>query len=145
MRAARYAQRVNAPTQMPDLLGLSDSEFAEPTETRIQKSLSNPGSPGSLQLGAINKITQARIRWAIAELTALQLEKVDKLFDQLAADSPKAAADFLLELLKFSTPQQKSMTVETAPNGGDNLPQMSLAQLQGLVFRSASDGVVSEQ
>lgn len=131
-------------THSSDILGLSATEFAVPTEERIQRGLQSPGSPGSLQLGAINKITQARLRWAIAELTALNLEKVSKWLDEAAKDSPTAAIDRLIELMKFTTAQQKSMTVEAPAAGGDNLPQMTLAQLQGLVFQRASE-VVSEQ
>lgn len=130
-------------TQMSDLLG---AEFMQPTEARLKKGLTSPGSPGSLQLGAINKITQARMRWALAELTALNLEKVSSWLDDLAKDSPKAAMDALLELIKFTTPQQKSMTVESQPANDGNLPQMSLSQLQGLIFRNATeDAPVSEQ
>jgi len=133
----------------PDLLGLQSAEFEAPTEERIRRGLMNPqakASPGAMQLGAINKITQTRIRWAMAELTALNLEKVSKWLDDLAADSPKAALEIMLELVKFSTPQQKSMTVEGAPAEG-NMQQLTLAQLQGLVFRQVAeeDGVVSTQ
>lgn len=99
-----------------------------------------------MQLGAINKITQARIRWAVAELTALNLEKVSRLVDELGKDSPKAALDFLLELLKFTTPQQKSMTVESTPADSTNYGNLTVKQLQGLVFSQVPDsGVVSEQ
>jgi hypothetical protein len=131
-------------TQLTDLLG---AEFLEPTEVRVQKGLTSPGSPGGMQLGAINKITQARIRWALAELTGLQLDKVSGWFDQLAEQSPKAAIELLVELLKFTTPQQKQMTVESATPQGENMGALSLSQLQGLVFRSAADdaAVVSKQ
>lgn len=112
----------------------------------MKKALANPGTPTSMTLGVINKVSQARIRYAVAELTAMNLEKVSALVDKLGEDSPKAALDFLLELLKFTTPQQKSMTVENLPADQTNYGNLTLKQLQGLVFQQAGDGgVVSEQ
>ena len=129
------------PTKL-DFLTLTQGEFDAPTSERVQRGLATPAdkpSPGTMQLGAINKISQARIRWALAELTGLQLEKVSAWFDSLAAESPKAALETLIELLKFTTPQQKSVTVESAQTGGENFGAMSLRQLQGYVMNGASD------
>lgn len=131
-----------------DLSFLQDSEFAEPTETRARKTLESVagGQPASMTLGAVNKISQARIRYALAELTGMNLEKVSAWLDSLAKDSPKAAIDALIELLKFTTPQQKSVSVETLPTDTTNYGNLTLKQLQGLVFQQSNgDGVVSEQ
>lgn len=136
---------------------LTQAEFDVPTETRVQRTLAAPTpvadavatrnqGRGSMQLGAINKITEARIQWALAELTGMNLEKVSGWLDDLAKDSPAAALDRLIELLKFTTAQKKSMTVESAPaGGGANFGNLTLKQLQGLVFQTPADGVVSEQ
>lgn len=133
-------------TQMPDLLGLQNAEFEVPSEQKLQKSLANPHSPGSMQLGAIRQITQARIRWALAELVALNFEKVSAWLDEAAKDSPTAAIDRLIELTKFVTAQQKSMTVEAPPPGDVNYGQYSLAQLQQMVLNpTMGEGVVSNQ
>ncbi len=149
MRASGYAA---AMSQKPavDLMGLSAVEFAEPTEVRIQRGLDKPvaqSSPGSMQLGAINKITQTRLRWALSELTARNLEKVSAWLDELAKASPKAAIESLVEIMKFVTPQQKQMTVESSnPGAGErDMKTYTLAELQGLVLAPPEDRTVSEQ
>lgn len=127
---------------------LTQVEFAEPTETRVQRGLAKPSavsSPGSMSLGAINKVTQTRIRWAMAELTAMNLEKVSAWLDALASEHPRAALEIMLELVKFSTPQQKSMTVESTTGEGVNFGNLTMKQLQGMVFQTPNDDVVSEQ
>lgn len=140
---------------------LQQAEFDVPTETRVQRTLATPvatpvanavaarnNGGSSMQLGAINKITEARIQWALAELTGMNLEKVSGWLDDLAKDSPAAALDRLIELLKFSTAQKKSVTVESSggPTSGTNFGNLTLKQLQGLVFQQPNDaGVVSEQ
>lgn len=132
-----------------DLEFLQGAEFAQPTETRLRRGLENPvekANQNTMTLGAINKITKARLAWAVSELAAMNLEKASLWLDDLAKDSPAAALDRLIELLKFTTPQQKSMTVENAPSDGVNYGNLTLKQLQGLVFQQpAEDGVVSEQ
>jgi hypothetical protein len=137
------------PTAKLDFLSLTQEEFAQPTERRIQRGLEQPvdkSNAGSMQLGAINKISQARIRYAVAELTGMNLDKASAWLDALALDSPAKALELLLELLKFTTPQQKSMTVESTPTETTNFGNLTMKQLQGLVFQAANaDGVVSEQ
>lgn len=136
------------PTKL-DFLSLTQAEFAQPTESRLQRGLAAPverSSAGAMQLGAINKISQARIRYAVAELTGMNLEKASTWLDSLAADSPAKALEVLLELLKFTTPQQKSVTVEQGQSDGVNYGNLTLKQLQGLVFQSpGDDGTVAEQ
>lgn len=128
---------------------LTQTEFDQPTEDRIKRGLAKPvdqSSPGSMQLGAINKISQARIRYAVAELTGMNLDKASQWLDMLAAEHPRAALEMLIELLKFTTPQQKSMSVENVPTEQTNFGNLTLKQLQGLVFQApGADGVVSEQ
>lgn len=132
-----------------DFLTLTQGEFDQPTETRMKRGLENPvekATPGSMTLGAINKVTKARLAWAVAELTAMNLEKVSQWLDDAAKDSPVAAIDRLIELLKFTNPQQKSMTVENLPTDTTNYAGLTLKQLQGLVFQApGDDGVVAEQ
>ena len=134
---------------MKSLEFLTEAEFEQPTEARIKRGLESPvsqASPGAMTLGAINKVSQARIRHAVAELTGMNLEKASKWLDELAADSPAAALDRLIELLKFTTAQQKSVTVENTQSDGVNYGNLTLKQLQGLVFQPpGDDGVVAEQ
>lgn len=138
-----------APPAKLDFLTLTQGEFDQPTETRIRRGLESPvsqASPGAMTLGAINKISQARIRNAVAELTGMNLEKASMWLDDLAKDSPAAALDRLIELLKFTTPQQKSVSVEQTPSDGVNYANLTLKTLQGLVFQApGDDGVVAEQ
>lgn len=137
-----------APTKL-DFLQLTQGEFAQPTEERIKRGLESPSerpNGGAMQLGAINKITQARLRYALAELTGMNLDKASRWLDELAADSPRAALEVLIELVKFTTPQQKSVTVESAPTDSMNMGNLTVRQLQGMVFQQPNpDGVVSEQ
>lgn len=131
----------------PNLDFLTQTEFAQPTETRIKRGLESPvdrSTSGTMQLGAINKISQARIRYAVAELTGMNLDKASKWLDDLAAEHPRAALEMLVELLKFTTPQQKSMIVDNTPGDATNYGNLTVKQLQGLVF-APGDGVVSEQ
>jgi hypothetical protein len=154
-----FSQELTADTMYASLLPMSldfltQAEFDVPTEDRVKRGLTTPVANavanrnhggGGMQLGAINKITEARIQWALAELTGMNLEKVSGWLDDLAKDSPAAALDRLIELLKFTAAQKKSMTVESTPaGGGANFGNLTLKQLQGLVFQAPGD-VVSEQ
>jgi hypothetical protein len=137
-----------SPSETLDFLSLTQAEFDVPSEARIRRGLEKPVSQsttGAMQLGAINKISQARIRYAVAELTGMNLDKASAWLDALALDSPAKALELLLELLKFTTPQQKSMTVEQTLPDGVNYGNLTLKQLQGLVIQPQGDGVVSEQ
>jgi hypothetical protein len=127
---------------------LTDVEFDVPTETRIKQGLAKPverSTTGGMQLGAINKVSQARIRYALAELTGMQLDKVSAWFDALALDSPAKALELLIEILKFTTPQQKQVSVENVPTDHTNYGNLTMKQLQGLVFPQPTDAPVSEQ
>src|SRR5687768_15117887 len=74
------------PEDSLDFLTLTQGEFDVPTETRVKRTLEQADSrqgSGTMQLGAINKISQARIRYAVAELTGMNLEKASKWLDEL--------------------------------------------------------------
>jgi hypothetical protein len=127
---------------------LQGAEFAEPTEVRVQKALTHaqPAGTGGMQLGAINRITRARLQWAVAELAGMGIDEAMVWLRDLAKDSPAAALDRLIEIIKFTSPQQKSMTVENVPTDSTNYGNLTVKQLQGLVFAQPTDDrTVSEQ
>lgn len=111
---------------------LIDGEFQMPTEERIQHTLADPGARGAMTLPSVNKITVARIRHALADMSFELYPEVLAWIRLVAADSPARAVELYLELVQFSVPKQKALAV-AINDSSPNPRQMSLAELQSIV------------
>jgi hypothetical protein len=96
-----------------------------PTEQRLQLALSQSQARG---------VTQNRIRAAMAELAAGNIENVHKWLGQVAEQSPAKAVELFLELAQFTLPKVKAVAVDVSQrsNGERSLLGMSLAELEAM-------------
>lgn len=125
-------------------LALVDDEFQLTSEERLKHSLDSPGARGALTTNQVNKVTKARIQYALAELAHNNTENVQKWLEEVAKDSPKNAIELYLELLQFTTPKIKAVAVDMRHTTEVNPQGMSLQQLQDMI--SGRDGsIVSSQ
>lgn len=117
---------------------LAQDEFQLTTEERVQLGLQNPDDPRGLSQGRIKNVTGNRIRYAMAELAALNVENVHNWLGQLAKDSPKAAIDAFIELAKFSAPQLKAVAIDVR-SGDGSVKHLSTAELERELGSVVSD------
>lgn len=120
---------------------VSDGATQLTTEQRMTLSLVNPNHPLALPAGKVGTITKNRVRYMLAELVAMNMPKINQWLDDLAKEHPRAAIDALIELAKFTTPQQKAVSVDVRENGG-NVRSYSVTQLEQMMRES---NVVSDQ
>jgi hypothetical protein len=113
-------------------------------EQRLQHSLAQPESPHALPTKKMDKITKARINYALAELAHGLVPKVQGWLDTVAEDHPAKAIELTIELMKFSTPQLKALAMEVSDTSGRPMASYTLAELEALE-REHSPRVVSEQ
>lgn len=111
---------------------LAQDEFQLSSEERLQLGLQQPNHPQALTQGRIGKVTVNRIRHAMAELAALNVDNVDRWLAQVAAESPKAAIELFIELAKFSAPQMKAVAVDVR-SGDGSVKTLSTADLERVV------------
>lgn len=111
------------------------------SEQRLNLALVDPSHPLALSPKQLTGVTKARLRHMLADLVAGNMEKVNGWLDDLAKEHPRAAIECLIELAKFTTPQQKAVAVDIRDNGG-NLKSYSVAQLEAMLTEGS---VVSEQ
>lgn len=111
---------------------LATDEFQLTTEERLQLGLNNPGHPAALPQNRLKGVTANRIRYAMAELAAMNVENVHNWLQQLGKDSPKAAIDAFIELAKFSAPQMKAIAVDVRSSDG-SVKTLSTADLERVV------------
>jgi hypothetical protein len=128
--------------RLPDLIGGDINEFGSlPREEHVRQSLEKPNAPGALKIGSINNITKARIRYAMSQLVALELEHIQTALRDLQTESPKAYLETVMELMTFSLPKLKSVEIDVSANN-ENARNMSIADLQSAL---TSQDVVSTQ
>jgi hypothetical protein len=95
--------------------------------------LTNPSHPLAMPQGQLKKVNGNRIRAAMAELAAMNVENAHAWLAQLAADSPKAALEMFIELAKFSAPQLKAVAIDVRDQGTGDLKRLSVADLEKIV------------
>lgn len=102
------------------------------TEERIRLGLDKPAHPRALSQGRIAKVTTNRIRYGLAQLIDMNIEKADGWLDEVAKDSPAKAVELLIELAQFSLPKLKAISVDVRDSGG-GVKNYSVAELEKLV------------
>lgn len=98
--------------------------------------------PLALSQHQAKKITQNRIRSAMAELAHGKIDKVNGWLDEVGDKDPARAIELFMELASFSLPKLKSVEVSvTAP--GQDVKNYTVAQLEQLL--SGDESVVDTQ
>lgn len=110
---------------------LIEGEFQLPTEDRLELSVLNPGSRGTLTLPTVNKVTIARIRHAMMNLTHELYPDVLKWIRDVGAINPKVGVELFLELAQFSLPKLKAIAV--AVSDATDTRKLSNEELQRIV------------
>lgn len=136
------------PTQPPRFgsTALVDDEYGTSMspEERLEHTLAHPESPHAMPIKKADKITKARINYALAELAHAQIPKVQQWLDRIAEDHPAKAVELTIELMKFSVPQLKALAMEINDPSGRPLQSYTLAELEALE-REHTSKVVSDQ
>lgn len=79
------------------------------------------------------KITTARIRYAMSELAAMNIDNVQKWLEELGKQSPKAAIEAFIQLCEFSLPKLKAVAIDVR-SGDGSVKTMSSADLERAVI-----------
>jgi hypothetical protein len=112
---------------------LVEPMFQMPTEERIGLTLSEPNHPRAMALPSVNKITTARIRQMVSQLSAEAYPEVLQWLRTVAHDSPAKAIELYIELLQFSIPKVKAVAVAVNDTSAGAPHKLSLADLQAIV------------
>jgi len=107
-------------------------EFQLSSEERLRLGLEQPAHPAALTQGRIRNVTVNRIRHAMSELAALNVDNVDRWLADVAKDSPAKAIELFVELMKFSAPQLKAVAVDVRSSDG-SVKHVSTADLEKIV------------
>lgn len=95
---------------------------------------------------AIDRVSKAKIRFGVAELTAMNIDNVQRWLTQigdgivdpkdpqkyLVHPSPRSAIELFIELLQFSVPKMKAVAIDVR-DGEGNLQKLSVSDLQSIV------------
>jgi len=95
---------------------------------------------------AIDKVSKAKIRFGVAELTAMNIDNVQRWLTQigdgvvdpkdpqkyLVHPSPRSAIELFIELLQFSVPKMKAVAIDVR-DGEGNLQKLTVSDLQSIV------------
>ena len=111
------------------------------SEQRLNLALVDPTHPLALKPQQVSGITKSRLRHMLADLVAMNMDNLNTWLAELAKEHPRAAIEMVIELAKFTTPQQKAVAVDVRDQGG-NLKSYSVAQLEAMLNEQS---VVSEQ
>lgn len=90
--------------------------------------------------GAIDKVTRSRIRYGVSELVNGNIDNVNRWLNLIAEGNaeqhlppnPRAAIELFIELLQFSVPKMKSISVDVKDKGG-NMKSYTMTDLQTIV------------
>lgn len=114
---------------------LASGEFQLTTEDRLRLGVEQPDHPQALSQGRIKNATVARIRYAMSELAALNIDNVDRWLSEVGKDSPAKAVELFIEIMKFSAPQLKAVAVDVR-SGDGSVRTLSTADLERVVSES---------
>lgn len=95
---------------------------------------------------AIDKVTRSRIRYGVSELVNGNIDNVQRWLQEIGdgikdpnnpdkyvcAPRPRDAIELFIELLQFSVPKMKSISVDVKDKGG-NMKSYSMSDLQSIV------------
>lgn len=103
-------------------LALVDAALS--TEDRLKLALTQSQAKG---------VTQNRIRHAMSELAAGNIQNVHRWLGEVAETSPAKAVELFLQLAEFTLPKVKAIQVaDTTPGRERSLLGMSVAELEAL-------------
>jgi hypothetical protein len=88
-----------------------------------------PPDPTKMQAARLKQYTQQKIREAIQQLTAGNIDAVHFWLHEVAKDSPSRAIELFIELTKFSVPQLKEATMTVNRNDGKTVTFTSSADI----------------
>jgi len=110
-------------------------EFAEyasdehSTETRLRAYLVGDMTPGkALTSARAGKVTRERIRFAFAELAALNVDNVHRWLGEVAQQSPAKAIELFMQLASYTLPQLKATAIDVR-SGDGSVKNLSYAEL----------------
>lgn len=112
--------------------GLDNDGQAISSEQRMLQTLMNPALEGGTATVKMNKVNTARIRYALSQLTALNVANVQKWLEAAAEKNPAVAVSLFLQLLEYSTPKLKAVAVDVR-SGDGSVKTLSMAELQNIV------------
>lgn len=104
------------------------------TEARLELA-NNPATanhPLALTERQAKKVTQNRMRQAMAELTNGKITRISDWLEEVASKDPARAIELFMELASFSLPKLKSVEVTVAQPGGD-MKNYTIAQLEAVM------------
>lgn len=115
------------------------------TEQRLTLATSpaTAAHPLALTQGQARKVTQNRMRQAMAELTNGKIDRINQWLEEVASKDPARAIELFMELASFSLPKLKSVEVSVAAPGQD-VKQYTVAQLEALVAGDESIVAIQE-
>lgn len=99
-----------------------------------------------MPVAAIDKVTRSRIRYGVSELVNGNIDNVQRWLNEigdgivdprdptkyLCIPRPRDAIELFIELLQFSVPKMKSISVDVKDKGG-NMKSYSMTDLQTIV------------
>lgn len=105
-----------------------------------------PATVKPMPTGAIDKVTRSRIRYGVSELVNGNIDNVQRWLREigdgitdpndprkyLLMPRPGEAITLFIELLQFSVPKMKSISVDVKDKSG-NMKQYSMSDLQTIV------------
>lgn len=105
-----------------------------------------PAPVAPMPVAAIDKVTRSRIRYGVSELVNGNIENVQRWLQEIGngvvdprdptkwvcMPRPADAIELFIELLQFSVPKMKSISVDVKDKGG-NMKSYSMTDLQTIV------------
>lgn len=115
------------------------------TQKRLELALTPETSQNPLALtqGQAKKVTQNRIRSAMAEMAHGKIDKVNAWLDEVAEKDPARAIELFMQLTEFSLPKLKAVAIDVKTTDGA-VKSMTVAQLESLI-RGDDTSIVSTQ
>lgn len=99
--------------------------------------------PLALNQNQAKKVTQNRIRAAMAELAHGKIEQINRWLDEVGEKDPSRAIELFMELAQFSLPKLKSVEIDVN-NQSRDLKDLTVGQLEA-ILEGDDNSVVAEQ
>lgn len=134
-----------APAQLGEFAIVDDKAGVNITTQRRLELAINPATANhalALTQQQAKKVTQNRIRSAMAEMAHGKIDQVNTWLDEVGAKDPARAIELFMELTQFSLPKLKSMEVGIT-NPSRELKDLSIGQLEAML--DGDESVVAEQ
>lgn len=111
------------------------------TQQRLDMALSDEPArvnhPLALTQHQAKKVTQNRIRSAMAELSHGNIDKVNEWLHEVGEKDPARAIELFMDLAQFTLPKLKAIAIDVKSTDG-SVKTMTVAQLEAMVAQDAS-------